>query len=194
MQGKVIIMLTAWVPQFHPSPCTYEQQKIGVCIGHTNFQLGVLIMGLFWTSIGVGGIRPCSVPFAIDQFDLTTSEGRRGTMTFYNLYYTTQTIILLITQTLFVYIQDSVSWALGFGLICILMFFAIIIFFSGSNIYSYVEPKGSIFSNIAHVLVAAKHKHHLHLPSEEDSSSGDFYDPPLRSNTEVNLPLTNKFR
>ncbi|PNX74292.1 nitrate transporter [Trifolium pratense] len=215
-------MLTAWVPELHPTPCSIQQQQSGICNDHTDFQLRVLIFGLFWLSIGTGGIRPCSIPFAVDQFDLTTSEGRHGSSRFYNLYYTTQTLVMLINQTLLVYIEDSVSWTLGYGLFTLFMLIAIIVFFAGTRVYSYVQPEGSILSTIAQVLVAARHKQHLHLPSyvqPEGSilstiaqvlvaarhkqhlhlpSSGDtkgvFYDPTLQNESEEKLPLTKEFR
>ncbi|TKY58792.1 NRT1/ PTR FAMILY 2.13 [Spatholobus suberectus] len=191
--GMATVMLTAWVPQFHPAPCSIQQQQIGVCKGQTNFQMGVLIFGLFWLSVGTGGIRPCSIPFAVDQFDLTTAEGRQGSSSFYNLYYTTQTLIMLINQTLLVYIQDSVSWTLGFALPSVFMFISIIFFFAGTKVYAYVKPKGSNFSSIVKVLVAAQHKRHFHLPAAEDTR-GAFYDPPQQNDSEVKLPLTNEFR
>ncbi|KAK7362163.1 hypothetical protein VNO77_04267 [Canavalia gladiata] len=190
--GMVIVMLTAMMPQFHPEPCSIQHQQIGGCTGPTSFQLGVLLFGLFWLSMGTGGIRPCSIPFAVDQFDLTTAEGRQGSSKFYTLYYTTQTVVLLINQTLLVYIQDSVSWALGFALPSAFMLFAIMFFFAGTKVYAYVNPEGSNFSSIAKVLVAAQHKHHLHLPAED--TQGTFYDPPLHNDSEVQLPLSNEFR
>ncbi|KAK7362162.1 hypothetical protein VNO77_04266 [Canavalia gladiata] len=190
--GMVIVMLTAWVPQFHPAQCSIQLQQIGACTSPTNFQLGVLLFGLFWLSIGSGGIRPCCIPFAVDQFDLTTTEGRHGSSKFYTLYYITQTVILLINQTILVYIQDSVSWTLGFALPSAFMIIAIIFFFAGTKVYAYVSPEGSNFSSIAKVLVAAQHKHHLHLPAED--TQGTFYDPPLHNDSEVQLPLTNEFR
>ncbi|XP_045803543.1 protein NRT1/ PTR FAMILY 2.13-like [Trifolium pratense] len=190
--GLVILMLTAWVPQLHPTPCSIQQQQSGICNDHTDFQLWVLIFGLFWLSIGTGGIRPCSIPFAVDQFDLTTSEGRHGSSRFYNLYYTTQTLVMLINQTLLVYIEDSVSWTLGYGLFTMFMVVSIIIFFAGIRVYSYVQPEGSIFYNIAQVLVAARHKKHLHLPAFEDSE-GAFYDPTFQNDLDGKLPLTKEF-
>ncbi|GAU28756.1 hypothetical protein TSUD_372650 [Trifolium subterraneum] len=189
LMGLVILMLTAWVPQFHPTPCSMQQQQLGVCNGHTDFQLWILIFGLFWLSIGTGGIRPCSIPFAVDQFDLTTSEGRHGSSRFYSLYYTTQTIVMLINQTLLVYIEDSLSWTLGYGIFTLFMLIAIIVFFAG-RVYSYVQPGGSILSSIAQVLIAARHKQHLHLPAFEDTN---FYDPTLQNDLEEKLPLTKEF-
>ncbi|OIW20417.1 hypothetical protein TanjilG_11108 [Lupinus angustifolius] len=170
MAGIVMIMLTAAVPQFHPRHCSLQQQQIGT-----------------------GGIRPCSIPFAVDQFDMTTVEGRQGSRSFYNIYYTTQTLILLFNQTLLVYIQDSVSWTIGFGLPCLFIILSIIAFFSGIKVYHNVKPGGSIFSTIAQVLVAAKHNRHLHLPYHDDNY-GAFYDPLLDNDEQQRLPLTNEFR
>ncbi|KAI5419893.1 protein NRT1/ PTR FAMILY 2.13 [Lathyrus oleraceus] len=193
LMGLMILMLTAWIPELHPAPCPIEQQQLGVCNGHTNFQLWILIFGLFWLSIGTGGIRPCSIPFAIDQFDMTTVEGRHGSSSFYSLYYTTQTIIMLINQTIVVYIEDSVSWTLGYGIFTLFMLISIIVFFAGTRVYAYVQPEGSILSSIAQVLVAARHKRHRHLPVIKDTQEA-FYDPPLLNDSEGKLPLTKEFR
>ncbi|KAL2344472.1 hypothetical protein Fmac_005757 [Flemingia macrophylla] len=192
--GMVIIMLTAWVQQFHPTPCSIQQQQNGECIGQTNFQMGVLSFGLLWLAIGTGGIRPCSIPFAVDQFDLTTAEGRQGSSSFYTLYYTTQTLVMLVNQTLLVYIQDSVSWTLGFALPSVFMVISTILFFAGTKVYSYVNAEGSNFSSIAKVMVAAQRKRHLHLPPA-DQTQGALYDPPLEiQDSKVKLPLTDDYR
>lgn len=189
----VIVMLTAWVPQFHPAPCSIQQQQTGECTGQTSFQMSVLMFGLFWLSMGTGGIRPCSIPFAIDQFDMTTAEGREGSSSFYTLYYTTQTLVMLVNQTLLVYIQDSVSWTLGFALPSVLMLISIVLFFAGTKVYAYVKPEGSNFSSIFKVMAAAQHKRHFHLHADEDTH-GTFYDPPLQNDSDAKMPLTNEFR
>ncbi|KAJ7961766.1 NRT1/PTR family protein 2.2 [Quillaja saponaria] len=163
--GMVIITLTAWVPQFHPSPCTLQKQQLGECMVYTRYQLYILLLGLFWLAIGTGGIKPCSIPFALEQFDLTTV----------------------------VYIQDSVSWTLGFGLPTFLMLCAIILFIAGRKIYVYVQPEGTIFSTIAQVIVAAYKKRHLPLPAIEDIHDA-FYDPPVKGNLVLKMPITNQLR
>ncbi|KAI4314223.1 hypothetical protein L6164_027156 [Bauhinia variegata] len=191
--GMMILTLTDIVPNFHPAPCTPQQQKLGECVGHNEFQLDILFLALFWLAIGSGGIRPCSVPFAIEQFDVSTVEGRKGTVSFFTWFYSTQTVILLIAQTILVYIQDSVSWTVGFGLPTLFMAFAIVLFYAGSGVYSCVMPRESVFSSIAQVLLAAKRKRCFHLPPAEDSH-GHFYDPPLEGDSEPKLPLTEDFR
>lgn len=157
-------------------------------------QLGVLVMGLGLLSIGTGGIRPCSIPFGVDQFDATTDEGVKGINSFFNWYYTTFTVVILITQTVLVYIQDSVSWVIGFGIPTVLMIGAIILFLVGKKLYVLVEPEGSIFSGIGQVLVAAYKKRRLTLPQGQMDHHGIFYDPPPKLFVLSKLPLTHQFR
>ncbi|PPD94126.1 hypothetical protein GOBAR_DD08831 [Gossypium barbadense] len=191
--GMLTITLTAWIPQLQPPQCPAEQQLHGHCISPSKAQLGVLLTGLGLLSIGTGGIRPCSIPFGIDQFDPTTEEGAKGINSFFNWYYTTFTLVILLTLTLVVYIQDSVSWVLGLGIPTLLMAASIVLFLIGTRIYVHVKPQGSIFSSIAQVFVAAYNKRHLRLPAE-GQEFGVFYDPPLKEYVLSKLPLTYQFR
>ncbi|GMH31152.1 hypothetical protein Nepgr_032995 [Nepenthes gracilis] len=187
--GMLTMTLTAWIPNLRPPKCSAQQQAN--CIGPTAAQLGALIAGLGFLSIGTGGIRPCSIPFGVDQFDFTTDEGRRGINSYYNWYYATFTVAVMITLTVVVYIQDSISWVVGFGIPAALMFGSIVLFFLGTKFYVYVEPEGSIFSGIARVIVAAYKKRRLRLPDEEE---GVYYNPSLKGILVAKLPITNKFR
>lgn len=194
--GMVTLTLTAWMPGLHPPPCSPHQLQLHQCLGPTKSQLGIFLMGLGFLTIGTGGIRPCSIPFGVDQFDPTTEEGRKGINSFFNWYYTTFTIVLMIALTLVVYIQDSVSWALGFGIPTVLMVGSITLFFFGTRVYVYVAPEGSVFSDIARVIVVAYRKRQLKLlDGETDVREGVYYDPPLKVDTVVSkLPLTKQFR
>ncbi|KAE8713522.1 putative protein NRT1/ PTR FAMILY 2.14 [Hibiscus syriacus] len=175
----ITMTLTALLPPLRPPPCANEELQHGQCIPYNNAQLGVLMIGIFWLSIGNGGIKPCCVPFAVDQFDLTTEEGRKENKSFYNLYYTTQTVVLVITQTAVVYIQNDISWALGLGIPTLCSIVAIVLFFIGTRIFVYIKPEGSVFTGVAQVFVAANRKRRLHLPV--DGVDGRFYDDsPLR--------------
>ncbi|MBA0865597.1 hypothetical protein Goshw_013646 [Gossypium schwendimanii] len=192
--GMMIMTLTALLPPLRPPPCADEDLQQGQCIPYNGAQLGVLMVSLCWLSIGTGGIKPCSIPFSVDQFDLTTEEGRKGNSSFYNLYYTTQTIVLLITQTVVVYIQNDISWALGFGIPTLCMIFAIVLFFVGTRIYVYIKPKGSVVAGVAQVFVAAYKKRRFYIPV--DGVDGQFYDPPLTTSLLCvrELHLTTQYR
>ncbi|CAJ1949048.1 unnamed protein product [Sphenostylis stenocarpa] len=185
--GMVILTLTAWVPQLHPPRCSSTQQ----CVSPTSPQLGILILGLCWLAVGTGGIGPCTIPFAIDQFDTTSSEGRKGVNSFFNWYYTSQTVVQLISLTAIVYLQNK-SWILGFGILTALMSLSIIIFFVGASVYVYIPAEGSIFTSIAQVFVAAYKKHHVKIPLKEEE--GLYYDPPVDDKAPLKMPLTKQLR
>lgn len=184
--GMLMLTLVAWLPQLHPPPCKVQPHQ---CIPPTKSQFGILAIALGFLSVGTGGIRPCSIPFGVDQFDADTEEGRRGINSFFNWYYMSFTVVLIIALTLVVYIQDSISWVLGFGVPTILMLFAIVLFFVGTKLYVYVKPESSVFTGMVQVVVATYKKRKLKLPVD-----GVYYDPPLKGKVVKKLPLTNKFR
>ncbi|KAK9052129.1 hypothetical protein SSX86_028757 [Deinandra increscens subsp. villosa] len=191
--GMVIMTLIVALPKLHPPSCSPQQALLNQCEGPTSRHFGVLVLALGFLTVGTGGIRPCSLPFGVDQFDPTTEEGRRGIVSFFNWYYTTFTVIMLIALTVVVYIQDSVSWVLGFSIPTALMACSIVLFFVGSRMYIYVKPGGSVFSGIAQTLVAAYKKRNLGC--EKAMTRGLLYDPPVKGTYEVaKLPLTNQFR
>lgn len=191
--GMVTMTLIVSIPKLIPPSCTAEEEEAHQCIGSTTSQMGFLVLALGLMSIGTGGIRPCSLPFGVDQFDPTTDEGRKGINSFFNWYYTTFTVVLVIAVTLVVYLQDY-SWKWGFGILTMFMAGAIVLFFVGRKYYVYVKPEGSIFSGIVQALVAAYKKRKLKLPSD-GVIDGVYYDPPTKGTYMVpNLPLTNRFR
>lgn len=187
------LTMITWLPQLHPPSCNVLHST-NSCHGPTKFQFGILATALGFLSIGAGGIRPCSIPFGVDQFDSATDEGRKGINSFFNWYYTTFTIVFILGLTVVVYIQDSVSWFWGFGILTLLMVCSISLFFAGRRLYVYVKPEGSVFSGIAHVVVAAYKKRKVNIP-EVGGVDGTYYDPPLRKGTVAEkLHLTNKYR
>ncbi|KAI3516377.1 hypothetical protein L1887_15292 [Cichorium endivia] len=190
--GMVTLTLIVAIPGLHPPSCTQLNQ----CQGPTTVHIGVLILALGFLSIGSGGIRPCSLPFGVDQFDPTTVEGKKGINSFFNWYYTTFTIILLIALTLVVYIQDQVSWFWGFIIPTILMVCSIVLYFLGTKLYIYVKPEGSILSGILQAFFVALKKRKLKVPkANETAGEVKFYNPRSKGTYNIpNLTLTDEFR
>lgn len=181
------LTLVVSIPQLHPPKCTDKQ----AIVGPTSSRFGMLILGLGFLTMGTGGIRPCSLPFGLDQFDSTTDKGRRGITSLFNWYYVTFTIVRL---TVVIYIQDSVSWILGFALPTGFMVFSIVLFFVGMRINVYIKPEGSVFSGIAQGLVVAYKKRKVKIP-EDGVSHGVYYDPPPVGTSALSKPaLTNDLR
>ncbi|KAG2321550.1 hypothetical protein Bca52824_014763 [Brassica carinata] len=187
--GMVVLTLTSLIPTLRPPPCTTDQIT-GTCARYSDQQLYVLLSGLFLLSLGTGGIRSCSIPFSLDQFDDSTEEGREGSRSFFSWYYTTHTIVQLISMTLVLYVQNNISWAIGFAIPTTLNLFALVLLFVGVRFYVFVRPQGSVFSGIFKVLVDAYKKRNAQPPYEIEQ-----YQPLLETSSQSNkLVLTDQFR
>ncbi|CAN1852530.1 Protein NRT1/ PTR FAMILY 2.13 [Linum perenne] len=136
--GMLIVTLTAWLPNLRPPSCQNDE----VCTGPTTPQLAVLAMGLCLLSVGTGGIRPCSIPFGVDQFDSRTKEGAKGIDRFFNWYYFSFTVVSMLSMVIVFYIQETTGWVVGFAIPTAFMVVAIGLFFAGSGLYVHVKPEG----------------------------------------------------
>ncbi|KAF3437798.1 hypothetical protein FNV43_RR20554 [Rhamnella rubrinervis] len=189
--GMETMTLTAGVDQLRPSR---------TCVGHTNcpqpktWQLSILFSGLGLLSIGAGGIRPCNIAFGADQFDTKTEKGRIQLESFFNWWYFTFTVALVIALTAVVYVQTNVSWTLGFAIPTACFVFSITIFLLGRHTYVQVKPEGSVFTNMLKVINAACRKHGAR---DQLSSGKSYFDPDMTgydADQMTKLPHTNRFR
>lgn len=187
--------MTATVPQLRPS-CSPAEQQADACPEASKAQIGVLILSLVLLALGGGGVRPCGLPFGVDQFDTTGEEGRKDLNSFFNWYYCTSTAGAVLALTVMVYIQDKLSWGIGFGIPTGLMLMSIIVFFLGTRLYAFVPPGGSVFSGIARVFVASYRKHKLPLPAPDDVLQQEslLYNSTPSNPRIMKLPLTLQFR
>ncbi|XP_020595090.1 protein NRT1/ PTR FAMILY 2.13-like, partial [Phalaenopsis equestris] len=183
--GIVMLTLSASLPQLRPPKCPETDR----CPSPSPSRLAPLYFSMALLIAGAAGIRPCSLLFGVDQFDRSTRHGRQSLNSFYNWYYFSSCLALFFSMTFLVYIQNSISWPIGFGIPAALMLLAVILFFLGTPLYTHVVPQGSIFSGIAQVFVAAFRKRRLRL-----SSTALLHNPPPRHGLITKLPLTPKFR
>ncbi|WJX84534.1 hypothetical protein P8452_67103 [Trifolium repens] len=187
--GILTITLTAGIHQLRPISC--KDIHIPTCDHPQNWQLGVLFVGLGLLSIGAGGIRPCNIAFGADQFDTKTEKGKMQLESFFNWWYFTFTVALVIALTGVVYIQTNVSWTLGFAIPTMCLAFSITIFLLGRKVYVYKKPQGSIFTDMAKVIAAACRKRKLQL-----SDRPLLYDPvsTLSESDNIRLVRTSRFK
>lgn len=191
--GMLGLTLTAAIRQLHPEHCVREDNGGCNIDGPTRWQMAFLLSSFGFLVIGASGIRPCNLAFGADQFDPNTASGRRGTNSFFNWYYFTYTFAAMVSFTVIVYVQSSISWALGLAIPAILMFFSCVMFFAGTKIYVKVLPKGSPLTSIAQVIVAAIKKRHLELPQQPRIF---LFDHAPTSSTSINTKIsyTDQFR
>lgn len=149
-----MVALTAGLPNLRPPSCPEESD----CTQPKPWQLSVLFGGLALLALGSGGIRSCNIAFGADQFDTKTEKGRTQLKSFFNWWYFSFTVALLIALTVVVYVQTNVSWFLGFVIPTACLAVSITIFLLGRRVYICMKPQGSVFVDICKVINAAWRK------------------------------------
>uniref|UniRef100_A0A2N9F3Z4 Major facilitator superfamily (MFS) profile domain-containing protein n=1 Tax=Fagus sylvatica TaxID=28930 RepID=A0A2N9F3Z4_FAGSY len=119
-------------------------------------QVILFFFSLYLVALGKGGHKPCVQAFGADQFDGQDSEECKAKSSFFNWWYFSMCAGCLGTLWILNYIQDNLSWGLGFGIPCIAMVVALIIFLLGTRTYRYSikEDEKSPFVRIGGVFVA----------------------------------------
>lgn len=178
--GMGTLTLTSAVPYLRPAHCV---DKTHECMYPQGWQFAILYGALTLLALGSGCLRPCNIAFGADQFDTRTEKGQAQLQRFYSWWYFTFTLALLIALTAVVYVQTNISWTIGFAIPTACFLISIIIFLLGCHAYIYHKPRGSIFTDMAKVIVAARRKSKLSLTAKSDINGQEkslmLYDPAL---------------
>jgi peptide/histidine transporter 3/4 len=120
-------------------------------------QVSLFFVSLYLVAIGEGGHKPCVQAFGADQFDGQDPYECRSKSSFFNWWYLGVSAAAAVTIMIMSYIQDNLSWGLGFGVPCIVMVFALVVFLLGTRTYRYSDKgkEKSPFLRIGRVFVAA---------------------------------------
>lgn len=181
-----MVWLTTLFPAARPRSC---DPTVESCTKPNHLQLALLFMSFAVMSIGSGGIRPCSLAFGADQFDQPENpENPKILQRFFNWYYASVGISVMISVTVIVYIQTEKGWILGFGIPAVLMLCSTTMFFIGSPLYIKVKANKSLFTGFFQVVAASFKNKDLAFPSK--SSNHWFHH---NKGTKIIVP-TNKIR
>lgn len=162
LMGMLSLTLSAIIPKFHPPPCPTQVN----CQEASNKQLWMLYISLLLTSLGTGGLRPCVVTFAANQFDMSKSGVASRKWNYFNWYYFSMGLATLTALTVIVYIQDNVGWGWGLGIPTIFMGISVISFVTGYPLYYIPKPSGSPLVRMAQVAAAAWKKRKTTVPAD----------------------------
>lgn len=159
--GIILFVLTATLDSLRPPTCPNGS---GLCITPSKAQLAILYTAITLATIGVGGSRFTIGTMGADQFDKPKHQARSFSWFIFTMYLSST-----ISATAIVYIEDDVSWGLGFGLCVVANVIGLVLFLSGNRFYRHVKPKGSPFMGLIRVSVAAFFKRNevLSLKSED---------------------------
>ncbi|KAF8104940.1 hypothetical protein N665_0165s0028 [Sinapis alba] len=149
--GLGLLTLSAMIP----SDCKVTN-PLTLCSPPT-FQVVTFFGSLYLVALAQGGHKPCVQAFGADQFDEKDPEECKAKSSFFNWWYFGMCFGTLVTLWVLNYIQDNLSWALGFGIPCVAMVLALVIFLLGTSTYrfSIQRESRSAFARIGNVYVAA---------------------------------------
>ena len=124
-----------------------------LCKNPSKLQFAVLYSGIALAVIGQGGTRFTLATMGADQFHKPGNQA-----VFFDWYFFSFYVSAVISNTVIVYVEDNVSWKLGFAITIAFNLIGLVIFLLGSRFYRRVKPQGSPFVDLARVFVAALRK------------------------------------
>ncbi|KAI3746227.1 hypothetical protein L6452_08651 [Arctium lappa] len=159
--GLILLTLTAILDTLKPPPC---ETGSSFCQNPSKSQLAILYISLALASLGAAGTRFTLATMGADQFNNPNHQG-----VFFNWHFFTFYAATLVSVVGIIFVEDNVSWGLGFGLCVVANLVGLVIFVFGRRYYRLLKPQGSPFTGLACVMVAAfrKRKVALSFKSED---------------------------
>ncbi|KAG9444136.1 hypothetical protein H6P81_015476 [Aristolochia fimbriata] len=136
--GLGFLSLSATLPSLRPPDSCPTP---GSCPAPTLFQVAFFFAALYMVALAQGGHRPCVQAFGADQFDPRHPEEIKSRSNFFNWWYFAFKAAILLSLWTVTYIQDNVSWGLGFFITAVPMAAALLVFFLGNFSFRHIVAK-----------------------------------------------------
>ncbi|XP_020593542.1 protein NRT1/ PTR FAMILY 5.10 [Phalaenopsis equestris] len=150
--GIGLLTLSSILPRLRPPKCSINDGK---ACGPNHFQIGFFYFALYLAALGQGGHKPCTQAFGADQFDEKDPEENISRSSFFNWSYYGLCLGATVSIIILNCVQDNISWALGFGIPCIAMGLALLLFLLGTKTFRFYQVEGETpFFRIGKSLVA----------------------------------------
>uniref|UniRef100_A0A1J3CMD1 Protein NRT1/ PTR FAMILY 5.12 n=1 Tax=Noccaea caerulescens TaxID=107243 RepID=A0A1J3CMD1_NOCCA len=152
--GLALLTFSATIP----SVCK-DQETNASCV--SQLKVTIFFCALYLIAIGEGGFKACLRAFGADQFDEQNPEESKAKSVYFNWSYFARSAGILATRLISNYVQENLSWALGFGIPCFSMILALFLFLLGTNTYRFStggearKHNNNPFVRIGRVFVAA---------------------------------------
>ncbi|XAR65150.1 hypothetical protein NMG60_11009154 [Bertholletia excelsa] len=153
--GLIILTVQARTKSLQPPSCGANAAAAGLCEEASGGKLAMLLIGLYLSALGVGGIKGSLPAHGAEQFDQNEPRGRKRRSTFFNYFVFCLSGGGLIAVTFVVWVEDNKGWQWGFAISTASILVSIPIFLAGSALYRNKIPTGSPLTTISKVLLAA---------------------------------------
>ncbi|XP_047095061.1 protein NRT1/ PTR FAMILY 5.10-like [Lolium rigidum] len=124
----------------------------------SSLQTAFFYLSLYLVAIAQSGHKPCVQAFGADQFDATDPRESLSRNSFFNWWYFGICASATVTTALMSYVQDNVSWGVGFGVPCVSMMLALLVFLLGTRTYRFYDSSdgegANLFSHAIEVIRA----------------------------------------
>ncbi|KAL9241867.1 hypothetical protein vseg_015927 [Gypsophila vaccaria] len=165
LSGFILLSVQAHLPQLKPQQCNMLQQETTgqLCQEAKGIQALIFFTALYLVALGSGCVKPNMIAHGADQF--TTPKQSKTLSTYFNAAYLAFSVGELIALTVLVWVQTHSGMDVGFGISAAVMAMGLISLVAGTLVYKNKRPRGSIFTPIAQVFVAAFVKRKQVCPS-----------------------------
>ncbi|KAK9087804.1 hypothetical protein Syun_030198 [Stephania yunnanensis] len=160
--GMCLLTLSVSIPKLKPYPC---HKALEGCKASRS-QIGLFYAALYIVALGSGGTKPNISSFGAQQFDEFEPEEKKRKLSFFNWWVFCVFIGNLLANTFLVYIQDNMSWALGYGIPTVGLAISTLIFLVGTPLYRHKVPIGNPFTTMVKVIVASLRKWRVPVPDD----------------------------
>ncbi|XP_031113539.1 protein NRT1/ PTR FAMILY 5.10-like isoform X1 [Ipomoea triloba] len=125
------------------------------------FEIIFFFFSLYLVGLAQGGHKPCVQAFGADQFDTQDPQENKAKSSFFNWWYFGMNFGIFVALLVLTYIQDYLSWGLGFGIPCVVMGIALIVFLFGTITYRFQKDNDNKnpFVRIGRVFIYAAKNH-----------------------------------
>lgn len=140
--------------------------NVSSCLSSNGIQTVIFFAGLYITAVGCGGVRSALLPFGASQFNNENSLDIKNRRNFFSSFYICVIFGVITSGTIIVWVQENVSWAIGYGVASASIGLALIVFLVGTPIFQQDEPCGSPVKSIFRVIVASFRNMSLEVPAD----------------------------